>query len=94
MATDEERIRDIYKTYIEVICPYIIRYETLSDRFPSEILNKKYNIYSYWYHRAGNRCTWYNYWNYFLKRKMSRTVTVIQPALYKTQNSPDQNKQK
>jgi len=40
LATDEERIRDIYKTYIEVICPYIIRYETLSDRFPSEILNE------------------------------------------------------
>ena len=40
MATNEDRIRDIYKIYIEEICPYIIHYETLSDRFPSEILNE------------------------------------------------------
>ena len=40
MPTVEERIKNIYKTYIEEICPYIIHYETLSDRFPSEILNE------------------------------------------------------
>jgi hypothetical protein len=40
LATDEVRIRDIHKTYIEVICPYIIQYETLANRFPTEILNE------------------------------------------------------
>ena len=40
MATDEERIKDIYKTYIDVICPYSLNYETLSNRFPIEILKE------------------------------------------------------
>jgi hypothetical protein len=40
LAADEVRIRDIYKTYIDIICPYIIQYETLSNRFPIEILNE------------------------------------------------------
>jgi hypothetical protein len=40
LATDDERIRDIYKIYIDVICPYIVQYETLSNKFPIEILNE------------------------------------------------------
>jgi len=47
LATAEERIRDIYKTYIEVICPYIICYETLSDRFPVEILNEIRSVFTH-----------------------------------------------
>ena len=40
LATDEERIRDIYTNYINIICPYSLHYETLSNRFPIEILNE------------------------------------------------------
>jgi hypothetical protein len=38
--TIEERVIDIYKKYIEVICPYIIQYELLDGTFPVEILNE------------------------------------------------------
>ena len=40
MATDEERIKDIYKTYIDIICPYSLHYENISNRFPIELLNE------------------------------------------------------
>jgi len=36
----EERIKDIHKNYIEVICPYILQYELLKNEFPIEILNE------------------------------------------------------
>jgi len=47
LATNEERIREIYKTYIDVICPYILHYESLSNRFPVEILNEIRDILSH-----------------------------------------------
>jgi len=40
LKTIEECVRNIYKNYIEVICPYIIQYELLSNTFPIEILNE------------------------------------------------------
>jgi hypothetical protein len=40
LAACEERIRNVYKNYIEDICPLIIQYEVLSNRFPAEILNE------------------------------------------------------
>jgi len=40
LSAIEERVRAIYKNYIEVICPYIIQYELLDNTFPSEILNE------------------------------------------------------
>ena len=40
MATNDERIMDIYKTYIEDISPFIIQIEILANRFPVEILNE------------------------------------------------------
>jgi hypothetical protein len=40
LSADELRVRDICKTYIEVICPLILQYETLANRFPAEILNE------------------------------------------------------
>jgi len=47
LATIEERVRDIHKNYIEVICPYIIQYELLSNTFPSEILNEIRAIFTH-----------------------------------------------
>lgn len=40
MLTDEERVENIYRKYIDVICPYILQYELLSNTFPIEILNE------------------------------------------------------
>ena len=40
MSIIEERIKDIHKNYIEVICPYILQYELLKNEFPIEILNE------------------------------------------------------
>jgi len=40
LATDEERIKVIYKNYIEDICPLILRYEILVNSFSVEILNE------------------------------------------------------
>ena len=40
LPTFEERVKDIYKNYIEVICPYIIQYELLDNSFPIEIINE------------------------------------------------------
>ena len=38
--TIDERVREIYRTYNEVICPYVLEYELLSGKFPTEILNE------------------------------------------------------
>ena len=40
MLAVEERAKGIYKTYIEVICPYIVQYELLDNTFPVGILNE------------------------------------------------------
>ncbi|MCL2747860.1 MAG: hypothetical protein FWE59_04315 [Oscillospiraceae bacterium] len=40
MLSFEERINEIYKKYINVICPYILQYELLDTTFPIEILNE------------------------------------------------------
>ena len=47
MLTIEERAKDIYKNYIEVICPYIIQYELLDNTFPVEILNEIRAIFTH-----------------------------------------------
>jgi hypothetical protein len=47
LATDEERIRDIYKTYIEVICPCILQYEVLENSFPTGVLNEIRAIFTH-----------------------------------------------
>jgi hypothetical protein len=47
LLTIEERARDIYKKYIEVICPYIIQYELLDNTFPVEILNEIRAIFTH-----------------------------------------------
>ena len=43
----EERANKIYKTYTEVICPYILDYELLSNKFPTEILNEIRAIFTH-----------------------------------------------
>jgi hypothetical protein len=47
LATSDERIREIYKTYLEVICPFIILSETLGNKFPVEILNEIRAIFTH-----------------------------------------------
>lgn len=46
MTTDERAI-EIYKTYIDVICPYILEYELLTNEFPVEILNEIRAIFTH-----------------------------------------------
>ena len=38
--TLDERANNIYETYINVICPYVLQYEVLDNTFPIEILNE------------------------------------------------------
>jgi hypothetical protein len=40
LTTNDERIMDIYKAYIEDISPFIIQIEISENRFPVEILNE------------------------------------------------------
>ena len=47
MSTTEERVKDIYKNYIEIICPYIIQCELLDNEFPIEILNEIRAIFTH-----------------------------------------------
>jgi len=45
--TIEERETEIYKTYVDVICPYILEYELLTNEFPIEILNEIRAIFTH-----------------------------------------------
>jgi len=45
--TTDERAIEIYKTYIDVICPYILEYELLTNEFPVEILNEIRAIFTH-----------------------------------------------
>ena len=47
MLTIEERAKDIYRNYIEVICPYVMHYELLANEFPVEILNEIRAIFTH-----------------------------------------------
>ena len=47
MLPDEERLRNIYKKYIDVICPYVMQYELLSNTFPIEIFNEIRAVFSH-----------------------------------------------
>ena len=40
MATDDKRIRDICRKYIEVISPLVVQHEVLANTFPTEVLNE------------------------------------------------------
>ena len=35
-----DEIKEIFKLYLEVVCPYIIELESLDEEFPVEILNE------------------------------------------------------
>jgi len=43
----EERVNDIYKTYINVVSPYILEYELLGNTFPIEILNEVRAVFTH-----------------------------------------------
>jgi hypothetical protein len=43
----EKRVNEIYKQYIEVICPYVIEIELLDNEFPVEILNEIRAIFTH-----------------------------------------------
>ena len=45
--TTEERAGEIYRKYIEVICPYILNYELLAGSFPIAILNEIRAIFTH-----------------------------------------------
>ena len=47
MPATDERVKDIYKNYIEVICPYILQLELLDNEFPIEILNEIRAIFTH-----------------------------------------------
>jgi len=47
LPTFEERVKNIHKNYIEVICPYIIQYELLENEFPIELLNEIRAIFTH-----------------------------------------------
>jgi len=40
LPTNEERVENIYRKYMHVICPYIVKYELMSNMFPDAILNE------------------------------------------------------
>lgn len=40
MSTTEERAKKICHDYMNVICPYVVQYEVLTNTFPIEILNE------------------------------------------------------
>ena len=54
--TLDERAGEIYKTYIDVICPYILNYEILTGSFPIALLNEIRAIFTHLskYHLANN----------------------------------------
>ena len=43
----EERVKEIYRKYIDVICPYILEYEVVSGSFPIAILNEIRAIFTH-----------------------------------------------
>jgi hypothetical protein len=45
--TTETRAKEIYKDYLNVICPYIVKYELLAGEFPVEILNEIRAIFTH-----------------------------------------------
>jgi len=47
LSTEEERTRNIYRTYIEVFCPCILQYEVLGNSFPIGILNEIRAIFTH-----------------------------------------------
>ena len=47
MLRIEERVNDIYKTYINVVSPYILEYELLGNTFPIEILNEVRAVFTH-----------------------------------------------
>jgi hypothetical protein len=40
LSAIETRAKEIYKDFLDVICPYIVQIELLEGRFPVEILNE------------------------------------------------------
>jgi len=47
LSADDKRLTDIYKTYIEVICPLVLQYEVLGNSFPIEILNEIRSVFTH-----------------------------------------------
>ena len=47
IQSQDERINSIYKTYINVIAPFVIQLETLDGEFPIEILNEIRSIFTH-----------------------------------------------
>jgi len=47
LPTTEERLENIYKEYVNVICPYIVDYELLTNTFPDAILNEIRAIFTH-----------------------------------------------
>lgn len=38
--TNDERVRQVANDYLEVVCPYMMQYETLTNDFPISLLNE------------------------------------------------------